>query len=162
MKDLCILATGGTIDKDHDPIVEDLVFDEFSHVPDMLSEYRVADIPHEVIMLIDSLDMTEEHRKTVKDSILERSEKFIVVTHGTSTMTETAEYLKEHITDKVVVLTGAMRPFSLFRSDGGFNLGSAIAAARLLEPGIYIAMNGQIFEAGKVAKDESRGVFVSK
>lgn len=162
MKDVCILATGGTIDKEHDPITESLVFSDHSYVPEMLSDFRVNDIPHKLIMLKDSLDMTDQDRRIIKDEILKRPETSIVVTHGTSTMAETAEYLIDKIGKKAVVLTGAMRPYSLFRSDGGFNLGAAITAARLLEPGVYIAMNGQIFTAGEVQKNKKIGAFINK
>lgn len=160
MEDICIIGTGGTIDKDHDPITEKLVFSESSHIPTMLSEFRVPEIPHSILMLKDSLEMTDADREIIRDAILKRSEKCIVITHGTSTMSETAVYLKKYIQDKVIVLTGAMRPFSLFQSDAGFNLGAAIVSARLLSNGVYIAMNGQVFKAGEVQKDTDKGIFI--
>ena len=159
MDNLCILATGGTIDKEHDPLTEQLVFSDHSYIPTMLQEYRVPDIPHETVMLKDSFDITDEDRGIIKDAILKRSEACVVVTHGTSTMPETAAYLASYIKDKTVVLTGAMRPFSLFKSDGGFNLGAAISIVTLLDPGVYIAMNGQIFKAGAVRKNLEQGIF---
>lgn len=162
MNDICILATGGTIDKEHDPISESLVFAVDSCVPEMVDEFRTGDIPHEIVMLKDSFDIDDTDRAVIKDAINARAERMIVVTHGTSTMTDTGLYLQGQVGDKVVVLTGAMRPFSLFRSDAGFNLGSAIAAAGLLDPGVYIAMNGQVFDPAKVVKDEAAGVFVGK
>src|ERR1700759_5153538 len=123
MNDICIIATGGTIDKDHDPISESLIFSRYSHVPEMLKEFRVEGLPHEILMLKDSLEMNDADRAALADKIAARPEKKIVVTHGTSTMPETAEYLKNGVKDRTVVLTGAMRPFSLLRSDAGFNLG---------------------------------------
>jgi len=156
---LCILATGGTIDKEHCPTTEKLVFTDKSYLPEMLEQCRAPAIPHEVIMLKDSFDITLQDRAIIKDTILSRAESRIVITHGTSTMSETASYLKQHIQDKVVVLTGAMRPFSLFKSDAGFNLGSAITAAKLLPHGIYIAMNGTIFNANQVRKNIEKGIF---
>ena len=85
----------------------------------------------------------------------------VLITHGTDTMPETARYLVEHadLGDKVVVLTGAMQPAVMARSDAGFNLGAAIAALNLLEPGVYISMSGRIFPAESVRKDRSRGIF---
>ncbi len=162
MREVCILATGGTIDKEHDPISETLVFSEKSHVVDILRQCRAEDIKHHVIMLKDSLDLTDEDREVIKNKILERSEAGIVVTHGTSTMALTAEYIQRHVKNKTVVLTGAMRPFTLFLSDASFNLGGAIAAARIAEPGVYIYMNGKIFDAGTVEKDKKSGIFVHK
>lgn len=160
--DVCILATGGTIDKDHDPVSEQLVFSAHSHIPEMLVQFRAIDIPHDIVMLKDSLEVSLQDRALLKDAILARAEKSVVVTHGTSTMTETAAYLVGKVPGKTVVLTGAMRPFNLFRSDAGFNLGSAISAARLLDPGVYITMNGQIFNPGDVRKDVEKGIFVRK
>ena len=128
----------------------------------MLSEFRVPEIPHDIVMLKDSLEMTDADRKIIADAILARVEEYVVVTHGTSTMIDTASYIREYVSDKVVVLTGAMRPFSLFQSDAGFNLGSAIASAKLLDHGVYIAMNGQIFPAKNVRKNNEKGVFIKK
>lgn len=161
MKNICILATGGTIDKEHDPISEALVFSEESHVPEMLKEFRVdADtIPHKILMLKDSLELTHEDRILIRDEIRAHDEEHIVITHGTSTMSVTAEFLQKEIKNKTMVLTGAMRPFSLMRSDAGFNLGSAIAAAQCLPYGAYITMNGQVFPAGTVRKNEKAGIF---
>lgn len=147
------------MDKDHDPISESLVFSGHSYVPDMLEEFRAPGIPHDIIMLKDSLEMTDQDRALIKDTAQRRAERGIVITHGTSTMARTAEYLKNHITDKTIVLTGAMRPFSLFRSDAGFNLGGALIAARSLPAGVYLVMNGRVFEAGAVAKNAETGIF---
>lgn len=82
----------------------------------------------------------------------------MIITHGTDTMAETAAALSD-IGDKTIVLFGAMQPARMRRSDAVFNLGFAMAAATLLEPGIYIAMNGEVFEAGKVRKNLRAGRF---
>lgn len=158
---LCILATGGTIDKDHDPISENLIFSGQSHVPEMLLQYRAMNIPYDVLMQKDSSEMNDQDREIIKQAIEKREETAIIVTHGTSTMADTARYLSDHIKGKTIVLTGAMRPFSLFRSDAGFNLGTAIAAARTMDHGIYIAMNGQIFNSNHVKKNIEQGFFES-
>ncbi|HRJ12922.1 MAG TPA: asparaginase domain-containing protein, partial [Alphaproteobacteria bacterium] len=112
------------------------------------------------IMFKDSRDINDADREIIFQAVKARPEKSIVVTHGTSTMSMTAQYLKDRVIGKTVVLTGAMRPFSFFESDAGYNLGGAIVAARALPHGIYIVMNGRVFEAGKVSKDEAKGVFV--
>ena len=153
MDDLRILVTGGTIDKEHDPVTEGLVFAGRSFIPDMLSVCRVPDTKYDVLMLKDSFDITDQDRDAMIDAINSCPEKNIIITHGTSTMPETALYLQKNIHNKTVVLTGAMRPFSLFMSDAGFNLGSAISAVQLLTNGVYVTMNGQIFEAGTVRKN---------
>ena len=76
-------------------------------------------------------------------------------------MTLTAEYLLKHCTGKTIVLTGAMVPYKFGSSDGLFNLGSALAFVQVLSPGIYIAMNGKVFEAGRVKKNTDKGEFES-
>ena len=83
----------------------------------------------------------------------------IVITHGTDTMAETAAVLAQAITGKTVVLTGAMVPYKFGSSDGLFNLGSALAFAQTLPAGVYVAMNGRYFEAGKVQKNRRTGMF---
>jgi len=83
----------------------------------------------------------------------------IVITHGTDTMVETARALAEGVSDKTVVLTGAMIPYAFGSSDGLFNLGSALSFAQVLPPGVYIAMNGQHFAWNAVRKNKETGVF---
>ena len=159
---LCILATGGTIDKIHDPVTERLVFSGQSNIPQILHECRITGLEHHVLMLKDSLDLTDHDRQSILEAVLARCEERIVITHGTSTMPLTAEFLDKKVGNKTVILTGAMRPFSLFQSDAAFNLGGAILAARMCEPGVYIVMNGQCFVAGEVQKDIERAMFVPK
>ncbi len=146
------------MDKVHDVIAETLVFAAQSQIPQMLRECRVADVPHESLMLKDSLELTDADREAILQAVLKRPETGIVITHGTSTMTATAAYLNGR-TDKTIILTGAMRPFSFFQSDAGFNLGAAMAAAQACAPGIYIAMNGRVFPEGTVRKNEAKGIF---
>ena len=82
-----------------------------------------------------------------------------MVTHGTDTMVETAQALAASITDKTIVLTGAMVPYKFGSSDGLFNLGSALAFVQTLPPGIYVAMNGRYFCADRVHKNRQTGMF---
>ena len=111
--------------------------------------------------------LTVEHTKAartraaVTEALNAVTNDQVLITHGTDTMPETARYLLEHadLGNKVVVLTGAMQPAVMARSDAGFNLGAAIAALNLLEPGVYISMSGRIFPAESVRKDRSRGIF---
>ncbi len=154
-----ILATGGTIDKNHDPINEEITFLGKSYIPEMLDQFRAKGIAHKIIMLKDSLDMTDEDRKSISVAVSMSDYDAIVITHGTSTMPETARYLKKAGFKKTIVLTGAMRPHSLYQSDAGFNLGSAVTAAQALPHGVYITMNGSIFEADYVRKNVKKGIF---
>jgi len=74
-------------------------------------------------------------------------------------MEETAKYLSEHVSNKTIVLTGAMVPYKFGSSDGLFNLGSALAFVQVLSPGTYVAMNGKYFHADKVRKNKQKGIF---
>jgi L-asparaginase len=107
----------------------------------------------------DSLEFTDAERKLIGDACLNTAAQRILITHGTDTMTQTAEYLAKHMTDKTIVLTGAMVPYKFGSSDGMFNLGSALAFVQMLPPGVYISMNGKCFKAGEVRKNLDRGEF---
>ena len=158
---LRVLVTGGTFDKTYDEISGRLSFGD-THVPEMLrlGRSRVA-LAVETLMMIDSLDMTDDDRARIVKRCVECDEREIVVTHGTDTMVETARALAAGIREKTVVLTGAMIPYAFGSSDGLFNLGSALSFAQVLPPGIYIAMNGQCFPWDRVRKNKEAGVFES-
>lgn len=162
-EEITILATGGTIDKFYsvagtmdigEPAAKDLL------------DRVITDVRFDIRPLIgkDSLDMTDEDRAELTEALNAVTNDQVLITHGTDTMPETARYLVEHadLGDKVVVLTGAMQPAVMARSDAGFNLGAAIAALNLLDPGVYISMSGRIFPAESVRKDRSRGILRAK
>lgn len=158
---LRILATGGTFDKRYDPVDGKLGFGE-SHLPSIVERARLSgDVSVQVVMLIDSLEMHDEHRQQVLDTCRASPESMLVVVHGTDTMVETAAVLAEAALPKTIVLTGAMIPFSVDDSDASFNLGAAIAFARTLEPGVWIAMNGVARPWSDVRKNRSAGIFES-
>ena len=157
-----LLITGGTLDKDYNALTGELEFSK-SRISDMLEQSRskaVVNIGE--LMLIDSLDMTNEHRQKILKACQEAEEDEIVVTHGTDTMVETAKVLGQNVTGKTVVLFGAMRPYALGESDALFNLGSAITAAQTLDEGVYIAMNGHVFTWDNVVKNRELGEFQTK
>jgi L-asparaginase len=158
---LRVLVTGGTFDKTYDEIRGRLSFGE-THVPEMLRLGRSrVDLAVETLMMVDSLDMTDGDRARIVKRCAECLEREVVVTHGTDTMVETARALAAGVTDKTVVLTGAMIPYAFGSSDGLFNLGSALSFAQVLPPGIYVAMNGQCFRWDRVRKNTATGVFES-
>lgn len=103
----------------------------------------------------DSRDISEADRQKLLKLIIETPSRNVLTTHGTFTMSQTASYLNDHgLKDKVVILTGSMIPLVGFSaSDAGFNLGYAISAFNYLEPGVYLAMNGEIFKAGEADKN---------
>ncbi|MDO4898128.1 MAG: asparaginase domain-containing protein [Rothia sp. (in: high G+C Gram-positive bacteria)] len=155
-----ILTTGGTFDKVYS-VAGELEIGEPS-VHELLS-FVLTDTVFEVqsVLKLDSLDMVDADRAQLAKELDAVENDRVIITHGTDTMPETARYLEERATTggKVVVLTGAMQPASMRKSDASFNLGAAVAAVNLLEPGIYISMSGRIFPASAVKKDRSRGIF---
>ena len=154
-----ILITGGTFDKEYDEIEGKLFFKD-SHVKEVLELGRCR-LPVELrtLMMVDSLQMTEDDRKLIVEHCRGTPEKRIVVTHGTDTMEVTARSIAEAVTDKTVVVTGAMIPYKFDSSDGLFNLGSALAFVQSLPVGVYVAMNGRCFPARSVKKNRETGFF---
>ena len=161
MKDVRIIVTGGTIDKVHDPRTEGLGFaaDGATHIPEMLRIGRCHFPVVELLMLKDSLYFDAGDRERIAEAVLRAPEEAVVVTHGTGTMGETARFLAARIAMKTVVLTGAMRPFSLYASDGEFNLGGAVIAAQVLARGVWGVMNGRAIPADRLDKNVEQGRF---
>ncbi|MFC6197983.1 asparaginase domain-containing protein [Ponticaulis profundi] len=161
MENLVILTTGGTLDKDHDTFTESLVLgaENVTNVPELLRIARTHFPRVQPIMSLDSLDMTEAHREQILGAVKIVPEQHVVITHGTGTMDQTARFLDGKTGDKTVVLTGALRPFALGKSDAGFNVGGAIIAAQTLPPGVYAVMNGRVFKPDGVKKDPKSGRF---
>ena len=156
---IVVVTTGGTIDK--------LYFDS-------LSQYQIGDsvvrrllsianvkYPFEIIEALrkDSLDMTDADRDEVYRCVSGLKTSRVVITHGTDTMTTTAARLAG-LQGKTIVMTGALAPARFSESDASFNLGMAFAATQTAPPGVYIAMNGEVFAAGAVRKDREAGKFV--
>lgn len=156
---LRLFITGGTFDKEYDELSGRLYFRE-SHLTEMLRLGR-SSVPVTVstLMMVDSLDMTDQQRGFIVDACRSAPERRIVLTHGTDTMAETARRLEAEVTGKTIVLTGAMIPYKFGSSDGLFNLGSALAFAQTLPAGVYVAMNGRCFGASTVQKNRQTGVF---
>ncbi|MES2331268.1 MAG: asparaginase domain-containing protein [Bacteroidota bacterium] len=154
-----IFITGGTFDKEYDLLTGNLFFKD-THMEELLTKGRnqVA-VEIKTLMMKDSLDMTQEDRDLIIKNCIDCKEERIVITHGTDTMTITAAALAQHITNKTIVLTGAMIPIKFGSSDGLFNLGSALAFAQSLPAGIYVAMNGKYFPHDKVRKNRTTGIF---
>jgi len=154
-----ILITGGTFDKEYNELTGQLFFKD-THMHDLLEMGR-SKVPVEIrtLMMIDSLEMTDEDRELIVHQCNSCEEEQIVITHGTDTMAETARLLAEKVKGKTIVLTGAMIPIKFGSSDGLFNLGSALAFAQTLPSGTYVAMNGRWFYGNNVRKNKQTGLF---
>jgi L-asparaginase len=154
-----IYITGGTFDKEYNELNGQLYFKD-THMSDLLEMGRCkADVEIRTLMMVDSLEMTDEDRDLIVNQCNNCDEDKIVITHGTDTMADTANILAQQVINKTVVLTGAMIPIKFGSSDGLFNLGSALAFAQTLPHGVYVAMNGRFFHANNVRKNKQTGVF---
>jgi len=152
MDHLTIVTTGGTIDK--------IYFDDKSsfqigapQIGEILEHLGVA-FAFDVIAIMrkDSLHMTDDDRDLVRRTIEAQAARHVLVTHGTDTMVETARVLAS-IEGKVIILTGALNPARFSGSDAVFNIGTAVGAVQSLPDGVYIAMNGRIWDPARVKKN---------
>ena len=155
-----LLITGGTFDKEYDELHGTLRFKD-THIQEMLKLGRSRlEVSIRTVMMIDSLEMTDDDRAMIVQNCRMAEEDRIVVTHGTDTMPETAKALgAARIEGKTIVLTGAMIPYAFGSSDGLFNLGSALSFVQTLPPGVYVAMNGMVFSWDNVKKVRQLGIF---
>ena len=154
-----IFITGGTFDKEYNELNGQLYFKD-THLSDLLELGR-SKVPVEIrtLMMVDSLEMTDEDRQLIVYQCNNCDEDQIVITHGTDTMADTAKVIAQEVKDKTIILTGAMIPIKFGSSDGLFNLGSALAFAQTLPRGVYVAMNGRCFNWNNVRKNKQTGVF---
>ena len=154
-----IFITGGTFDKEYNEITGQLYFND-SHLHDLLEMGR-SKVQTEIrtLMMVDSLEMSDEDRELIAYQCNQCDEDKIVITHGTDTMSDTAKMLGQKIKGKTIILTGAMIPIKFGSSDGLFNLGSALAFAQTLPAGVYVAMNGRFFNWDNVKKNTQTGMF---
>ncbi len=154
-----IFVTGGTFDKEYNELTGTLFFQD-THVSEMLRLARcLLDVEIRTLMMLDSLEMTDDDRRIISEHCKSALESRILITHGTDTMVETAVRLGREVAGKTIVLTGAMVPYKFGSSDGLFNLGSALAFVQTLPPGVYIAMNGRCFPWDRVHKNREKGIF---
>jgi L-asparaginase len=154
-----IFVTGGTFDKEYNELEGTLYFKD-THVAEMLRLGRCrVNVDVRTLMLIDSLEMTDQDRDLILTQCKNAREDQIVITHGTDTMEITARLLGEAKIPKTIVLTGAMIPYKFGSSDGLFNLGSALAFVQTLPHGVYVAMNGHCFAWDHVRKNRKTGEF---
>lgn len=154
-----LIITGGTFDKHYDEIQGELTFKD-SNLPEILKTVRcTVPIEMEIIQMLDSLHMGEEHRAQILESCSRAKEDKIIITHGTDTMTTTARRLGKAKLPKTIILTGAMVPYAIRGSDAVFNLGCSLMASQTLPHGVYIVMNGQHFLWDNVKKNREKGIF---
>ena len=158
MNHLSIVTTGGTIDK--------VYFDDKSEyqigaptIGEILGQLGVA-FAFDVIPILrkDSLHITDDDRELIRRTVAQQPHRHVLVTHGTDTMVETARALLP-IAGKVIVLTGALNPARFQGSDAVFNIGCAVGALQALPDGVYVAMNGRIWDPRSVRKNRAANRF---
>jgi L-asparaginase len=158
---LLIITTGGTIDKIYFDDKSDYQIGE-PQISQILHAMHVAfDFEVTALMRKDSLHIGEKERKLIRATVEASDDRNILITHGTDTMVETAATLSD-IEDKTIVLTGALNPARFRDSDAIFNIGCAVGAAQCLPPGVYIAMNGKVWDPQHVRKNRRENRFEYK
>ena len=149
---LLIITTGGTIDKIYFDDKSDYQVGE-PQISQILHAMHVAfDFEVTALMRKDSLHISEGDRSLVRATIAASDASHILITHGTDSMKETATAL-QGLEDKTIVLTGALNPARFRDSDAIFNIGCAVGAVQSLQPGVYIAMNGKVWNPDEVKKN---------
>ncbi|MCK4901185.1 MAG: asparaginase [Anaerolineales bacterium] len=147
-----IFTTGGSIDKGYSTEESDFIVGEPT-IEQILIEANVT-LDYEIVSLIkkDSLEISDDDRRAIYEMVKTDPNRYIVITHGTDTMIQTAQALSQ-IPNKVIVLAGAMQPSAFKVSDAAFNVGGAILAVQTLPEGVYIVMNGRIFNPQESIKN---------
>jgi L-asparaginase len=153
-----VITTGGTIDK--------VYFDAKSEfqvgrpmIEELLKEAHVtADVTIEPVLAKDSLELTDDDRRLIRERVLASPAERILITHGTDTMAETGRALK-NVAGKTIVLTGSMQPARFRNTDAVFNVGFALGVLQSLPPGVYLAINGQVFDPERVRKNRAQHRF---
>jgi len=165
---VALISTGGTIEKTYDELGG--VLANKVSVLDMLLaslDLRGVSIDRVPLMNKDSLDMTEADHDLIADTaeIMARSHDGVVIVHGTDRLAKTGDRIHERLTakggaTKAIVLTGAMRPYEMRRTDATQNVTEALTAVQILEPGVYVAMHNRVLRFPGVVKDPRQGTFV--
>ena len=152
------ITTGGTIDKIYFDALSQFEVGE-SQLQTILGE-ALVEFDFDIVPLLrkDSLEIDDDDRSKLRNFIAGDDARYYVITHGTDTMPATAEVLKD-LEGKTIVLTGALTPARFRTTDAVFNIGMAVAAVQTAGEGVYIAMSGQVFEAGAVRKNRAENRF---
>ncbi len=158
MKKLNVLTTGGTIDKIYYDDKSDYQIGE----PEIGRILRAMNVAFEweirALLRKDSLHLNSDDRSLIRQAIRASDDRHFLITHGTDTMTETAEALGD-VGERVIVMTGALNPARFIDSDAVFNIGCAVGAVQALPPGVWIAMNGRIWDPKTVRKNREANRF---
>ncbi|MDC3210641.1 MAG: asparaginase domain-containing protein [Saprospiraceae bacterium] len=158
---IAFIQTGGTIDKDYPKSTKGYAFEFGEPATRRILEKLNPSFDYEILTTCqkDSLDITDNDRQDLVTLINKNPANKFIITHGTDTMIETANFISSKIKNKVIVLTGAMRPEQFSNSDASVNVGGAIAAIQILNEGVYLFMTGILKSYDKIKRDISTGKF---
>ncbi|XP_046351263.2 uncharacterized protein LOC124131822 [Haliotis rufescens] len=163
--DLLVIQTGGTIDKDYPKRKGGYAFEIGDSAVEKMARTLTprSSWTFRTVCRKDSQDITQEDRESMLQVCSDSPIRRILITHGTDTLIESAQFIGSHRLEKVIVLTGAFLPHTFKGSDAEFNVGFAVGCLRCLtKPGVYVAMGSQVFDSNDVSRDDASGVFVKK
>lgn len=157
---MLVLNSGGTFNKRYNMLTGELEVPVDNYAVERILESFVDKPPLAGVVYKDSLEMDMNDRKMLADIIFHSTQREFVIVHGTDTMDVTAEFLSEIFEDRLIVLTGAMKPFEIDRVEASLNLGLAVGFVKGCEKnGVYICMNGYIQPWNKIRKNKHLGRF---
>ncbi|KFL34830.1 MULTISPECIES: asparaginase domain-containing protein [unclassified Sulfurospirillum] len=161
MEKILILNTGGTFNKRYNPLKGELEVPTDGIAVESILQY-CTNTSYELLNIIhkDSLEMSEEDRELIVQTIQASSAKRVLIVHGTDTMDVTATFLALHVKDKIISLTGAMVPFSIDTIEATANFMMALGDLHVREKnGVYLAMHGAVASHGTIYKNRPKGIF---
>lgn len=158
---LLFIQTGGTIDKDYPHTTKGWAFEIADPAVERLLKVLDPSFDFEIVTACqkDSLELDDSDRQAIVDQINLHQADCYIITHGTDTMVETGQFLKDRIDNRNIIITGAMRPERFANSDAAMNLGTAIGAASAVKPGIYIAMHGIVKPVDEIKRNLESGKY---
>jgi len=159
-----IINTGGTFNKRYNPLNGELeVPNDYMAVSDILKKSLFINQKIKLTQIIskDSLEFTKDDRKLLLKTIKNSKSKKIIVIHGTDTMHKSAKFISKFIKDKIVIFTGAMKPYEINPIEATSNLMLAIGFSQNAKEGIYISMHGIVKKYNKIKKDYKKGIFIA-
>lgn len=157
---ITFIQTGGTIDKDYPKLSGGWAFEISEPAVERILEKLNPSFEYEIISALkkDSLEITDEDRASLKQIIEKCNSDKIIITHGTDTIRDTANYLSS-ISNKKIILTGAMRPERFANSDGPTTVGMAIGSIQVIENGVYVAMHGVVKKHNEIKRNSETGKY---
>ncbi len=158
---ITFIQTGGTIDKDYPKTSKGYSFEFGEPAMKRVLAKIFKSFEYEVLTAFqkDSLEIEDSDREELSKLLGGLDTKHIVITHGTDTLIETAQFLEAQQLNKVIVITGAMRPQRFSNSDADFNIGAAVSAVQILDPGVFVTMSGIVKRASSIKRDLQTGKF---